>query len=133
MDHMTRTREILGQLIAYPTVSAESNLALIEHLAGLLADAGARVEVFRDPSGGKANLFATIGPADLLVVYAALTHKNTRAERNAMALRGTVIAGVILLFFAIVLRNDGFLTTENLLNIVVQSAPVTIMTTLIRQ
>ena len=34
----------------------------------------------------------------------------------------------ILLFFAIVLRNDGFLTTENLLNIVVQSAPVTIMT-----
>ena len=62
MDHMTRTREILGQLIAYPTVSADSNLALIEHLAGLLADAGARVEVFRDPSGGKANLFATIGP-----------------------------------------------------------------------
>ena len=41
MDHMTRTREILGQLIAYPTVSADSNLALIEHLAGLLADAGA--------------------------------------------------------------------------------------------
>ncbi len=34
----------------------------------------------------------------------------------------------ILAFFAIVLRNDGFLTTENLLNIVVQSAPVTIMT-----
>jgi ribose transport system permease protein len=34
----------------------------------------------------------------------------------------------ILLFFAIVLRNDGFLSTENLLNIVVQSAPVTIMT-----
>ena len=30
MDHMTRTREILGQLIAYPTVSADSNLALIE-------------------------------------------------------------------------------------------------------
>jgi multiple antibiotic resistance protein len=45
--------------------------------------------------------FATIGPADLLVVYAALTHKNTRAERNAMALRGTIIAAVILLFFAI--------------------------------
>ena len=62
MDHMTRTREILGQLIAYPTVSADSNLALIEHLAGLLDEAGARVEVFRDASGGKANLFATIGP-----------------------------------------------------------------------
>ena len=62
MDHMTRTREILGELISFPTVSADSNLALIEHLAGLLADAGARVDVFRDPSGTKANLFATIGP-----------------------------------------------------------------------
>ena len=45
--------------------------------------------------------FATIGPADLLVVYAALTQKNTQAERRAMALRGTLIAGVILLFFAL--------------------------------
>ena len=62
MDHLARTREILGQLIAYPTVSADSNLALIEHLAGLLDEAGARVEVFRDASGGKANLFATLGP-----------------------------------------------------------------------
>lgn len=62
MDHLTRTRQILGQLIAYPTVSADSNLALIEHLANLLADVGARVEVFRDTGGGKANLFATIGP-----------------------------------------------------------------------
>jgi len=62
LDHLTRTREILGQLIAYPTVSADSNLALIEHLASLLDDAGARVEVFRDARGGKANLFATLGP-----------------------------------------------------------------------
>jgi len=62
LDHMTRTREILGQLIGFPTVSADSNMALIEHLAGLLADAGARVEVFRDETGTKANLFATIGP-----------------------------------------------------------------------
>mgnify|MGYP006165611373 CR=1 FL=1 len=62
MDHMTRTREILGQLIGFPTVSADSNMALIEHLAGLLADAGARIEVFRDETGTKANLFATIGP-----------------------------------------------------------------------
>ncbi len=34
---------------------------------------------------------------------------------------------VILAFFAIVLRDTGFLTTRNLLNIVVQSAPVAIM------
>ncbi len=45
--------------------------------------------------------FATLGPADLLVVYAALTQKNTQAQRRAMALRGTVVAAVILLFFAV--------------------------------
>lgn len=62
MDHLTRSREILGQLIAFPTISSDSNLALIAHLADLLEQAGARVEVFHDESGGKANLFATIGP-----------------------------------------------------------------------
>jgi len=45
--------------------------------------------------------FATIGPADLLLVYAALTQKNTRAERRTMALRGVLIATAILLFFAV--------------------------------
>ena len=45
--------------------------------------------------------FATIGPADLLLVYAALTQKNTPAERRVMALRGTLIATAILLFFAV--------------------------------
>lgn len=45
--------------------------------------------------------FATIGPADLLLVYAALTQKNTRIERRTMALRGVLIAGGILLFFAV--------------------------------
>lgn len=34
----------------------------------------------------------------------------------------------ILLFFAVALRGDGFFTTENLLNIVIQTTPVTIMT-----
>lgn len=62
MDLLTRTREILGDLIGFPTVSADSNLAMIDHLAGLLTDAGARVEVLRDPGGTKANLVATIGP-----------------------------------------------------------------------
>jgi multiple antibiotic resistance protein len=45
--------------------------------------------------------FATIGPADLLLVYAALTQKSTPAERRVMALRGTLIATAILLFFAV--------------------------------
>jgi multiple antibiotic resistance protein len=45
--------------------------------------------------------FATVGPADLVVVYAALTEKNGAAERRLMALRGTLIATGILMFFAV--------------------------------
>lgn len=45
--------------------------------------------------------FATVGPADLVLVYAALTEKNTPVERRRMALRGVLIATGILLFFAV--------------------------------
>jgi len=45
--------------------------------------------------------FATLGPADLILVYAALTERNTRDERQRMALRGALIATGILLFFAV--------------------------------
>ncbi|HVY52560.1 MAG TPA: MarC family protein [Devosia sp.] len=45
--------------------------------------------------------FATLGPFDLLLVYAALTERSTRAERQLYALRGTLIATGILLFFAV--------------------------------
>lgn len=62
MDRLAETREILGDLIAFPTVSADSNLDMIADLAARLEDAGARVEVQGDATGRKANLFATIGP-----------------------------------------------------------------------
>jgi acetylornithine deacetylase len=62
MDALQATRDLLTDLIAFPTVSSDSNLAMIAHLAGRLEEAGARVEVHLDPSGQKANLFATIGP-----------------------------------------------------------------------
>jgi multiple antibiotic resistance protein len=45
--------------------------------------------------------FATIGPADLVLVFAALTERMTTAERRVMALRGTLIALGILMFFAL--------------------------------
>ena len=45
--------------------------------------------------------FATLGPADLILVYAALTERNTRTERQVFALRGVSIATGILLFFAV--------------------------------
>ncbi len=62
MNHLQRTTEILGDLIAYPTVSVDSNFDMILHMAGLLEDAGARCDVISSPCGTKANLFATLGP-----------------------------------------------------------------------
>src|SRR5690606_23642149 len=63
MDMLARTREILGKLVAFPTVSSDSNLELIAYAADLLSDAGATLSLSRDASGTKANLFATLGPA----------------------------------------------------------------------
>lgn len=62
MDHLQRTTEILGDLIAFPTISADSNFDMILHMAGLLEEAGARCDVMSSPCGTKANLFATLGP-----------------------------------------------------------------------
>jgi acetylornithine deacetylase len=56
------TKALLRQLIAFPTVSTDSNLEMIEFLAGQLEAVGARVDIHRDATGAKANLFATLGP-----------------------------------------------------------------------
>ncbi len=62
MELRARTCEILGDLIAFPTLSSDSNHALIAYAAGLLEDCGARVDLSSSPCGTKANLFATLGP-----------------------------------------------------------------------
>ncbi|KFB09832.1 acetylornithine deacetylase [Nitratireductor basaltis] len=62
MDHLARAKGILGELIAFPTVSADSNLQLIAYASELLSHVGARISVMRDETGTKANLFATLGP-----------------------------------------------------------------------
>ncbi len=62
MSKLKDTIHILDELIAFPTVSADSNLAMIDYLASRLEAAGARVDIFHDETGTKANLFATIGP-----------------------------------------------------------------------
>ncbi|MEQ5869573.1 acetylornithine deacetylase [Sagittula sp. NFXS13] len=62
MDAMHRTEGLLGQLIAYPTVSADSNRGLIDWAADHLTHLGARCEVMQDDTGTKANLWATFGP-----------------------------------------------------------------------
>ncbi len=59
------TKALLGELIGFPTISSDSNLEMIAHLAGRLEDAGARVDIHLDDSGKKANLFATLGPGDV--------------------------------------------------------------------
>jgi acetylornithine deacetylase len=56
------TLAILADLIALPTVSADPNLELVAYVADRLSRCGASVSIFRDETGHKANLFATIGP-----------------------------------------------------------------------
>lgn len=58
------TRRILERLIAFPTVSRSSNRALIAFVSDLLDQAGIPWELAESPDGTRANLFATLGPAD---------------------------------------------------------------------
>lgn len=58
------TIDILEKLIAFPTVSRDSNLDLIRHVAGLLEANGVASQIIHSEDGHKANLFATIGPSD---------------------------------------------------------------------
>jgi acetylornithine deacetylase len=60
-----RTIDLLATLVAFDTTSRNSNLALIDWAEGYLAGFGFTSERIYDPTGRKANLWATIGPADL--------------------------------------------------------------------
>ena len=62
MASLDKTIALMGELIAFPTVSSDSNLEMISYLAQRLEDVGAEVHVQTAPQGGKANLFATLGP-----------------------------------------------------------------------
>ena len=62
MDDLDRTKAILANLVAFPTLSADTNLQLITYAGDILSSAGAQLSVSLDQSGTKANLFATIGP-----------------------------------------------------------------------
>ena len=58
------TQDYLEKLIAFDTTSALSNIALIDWVEGILVPLGADVQIIRNADGSKANIFATIGPAD---------------------------------------------------------------------
>ncbi|MCW9015049.1 MAG: MarC family protein [Gammaproteobacteria bacterium] len=48
-----------------------------------------------------ATFFATIGPFDIAAMFVVLTANNTKQYRRLMAIRGTIIAAVVLLIFAL--------------------------------
>lgn len=62
MRRLDEAVALLGDLIAYPTVSADPNLDLIADLAERLTGIGAVVELVHDSTGSKASLFARLGP-----------------------------------------------------------------------
>ena len=59
-----QTADILARLIGFDTTSSKPNLALMDWVQELLAAAGITAQILPDASGGKANLYATIGPQD---------------------------------------------------------------------
>lgn len=63
-DLLPTTVDLLAQLVGFDTTSSRSNQALIDWVANRLADQGVDAFVQHGDEPGKANLFATIGPAD---------------------------------------------------------------------
>jgi acetylornithine deacetylase len=56
------SREMLARLVAFPTVSSDTNLPLIDFAAAHLAACGATIMRVPDETGQKASLVARIGP-----------------------------------------------------------------------
>ena len=59
---MMEAVETLRRLVAFPTVSRESNLALLDWVEALLAPLAPRTRRFPSPDGTKANLLLSFGP-----------------------------------------------------------------------
>ena len=62
---MKTSLEHLERLIAFPSVSRDSNLDLIAYVQDFLRDFGIDSLVVHNEDGRKANLWATIGPSDV--------------------------------------------------------------------
>ena len=57
-----QTRAMIDRLVGFDTVSAKSNLALIDYAQDYLERQGARCRRTLSDDGAKANLFASLGP-----------------------------------------------------------------------
>jgi acetylornithine deacetylase len=63
-DLLPAALAILDRLVAFDTVSRNSNLPLVDYVRGYLDGHGIAHVVLPSPDGTKANIFVTIGPAD---------------------------------------------------------------------
>ncbi len=63
-EQQMQSRELLEKLVAYATVSRDSNLALIDFTQQYLQDAGYTPELIYNEEKTKANLYCVIGPAE---------------------------------------------------------------------
>jgi acetylornithine deacetylase len=61
---MPASLALIRRLVAFDTTSRNSNLMLIDDVRDYLSALGIASQLIEDESGKKANLFATIGPAD---------------------------------------------------------------------
>ena len=61
-EHLN-VREMMERLVAFPTVSRESNLDLIGFVQDYLSGHGVESQLVHDETGTKANLYAQIGPS----------------------------------------------------------------------
>lgn len=61
---MSSSRDLLAQLVRFDTTSRESNLALIDFVRTYLLDHGVACELVYNAHKSKANLLATVGPAE---------------------------------------------------------------------
>lgn len=64
MNAIPASLELLADLVAFPTISAESNLPLIGYVESFLAGHGISATRVPTEDGLKANLFALVGPTD---------------------------------------------------------------------
>ncbi len=62
---LATAERILAELVAIPSLPGRPNAVMTDCLAAHLARAGVRFTVIKGPEGDRANVFASIGPADL--------------------------------------------------------------------
>lgn len=63
-EALARAEAILADLVAVPSLPGRANAQIVDRIAGHLSMPGVRLHVLPGPEGDRANVFASIGPAD---------------------------------------------------------------------